>query len=311
VRPKISVVVATRDRPASLAALLEALLAQRLSPGDFEVIVVDDGSQAPPRLRAEAQAVQLLRHENPRGPGAARNTGWRAARAPAVAFIDDDCIPAEEWLPALLEAQAAAGSGPTIVQGRVEPEPAKREQLGPLSHTIQVTGPDRLFACANIAYPRALLEELGGFDERLTRSGEDVDLGTRALKAGAGTAFSERAVVYHEIRQPGLISLLRHALKWTDSVRVVALHPELRDLLIGRVFWKRTHPLILLAAAGISSRRPVLAAAACLPYLEHYRRVYRGSWRQLARSLPVHAAVDVTEVATVLVGSLRYRTLML
>ncbi|MFZ0041186.1 MAG: glycosyltransferase [Solirubrobacteraceae bacterium] len=309
--PRISVVVPTRDRPDSLAALLQALRVQSLPAEDFELIVVDDGSADSPLMAHEQQPTQLIRHERSRGPGAARNTGWRAARAPVIAFIDDDCVPGANWLAALLDAHSAAGSEWTIVQGRVEPDPAKRCELGPLSHTIEVSGPDRLFACANIAYSRALLDRLGGFDERLSRSGEDVDLGARALEAGADAVFSAEALVYHAVSQPGLPSLLRHTLKWTDSVRVLSMHPELRDLLVGRVFWKRTHPLFLLAVVGLLSRRPALAAGACLPYIAHYRRLYRGQLGRLATALPIHAAVDATELATVLAGSVRYRTLML
>lgn len=310
VRPEISVVVPTRNRPESLDALIAALRAQTLSDEQFELIVIDDGSSPPLRADSGPQ-MQVLRHEHPRGPGAARNTGWRAARAPAIAFIDDDCIPGPGWLEAVLEAYGAAGSAPVIVQGPVEPEPAKRDQLGPLSHTIQVTGRDRLFACCNIAYSRALLEQLNGFDERLVRSGEDADLGARALNAGGEQVFAPKAIVYHEVRQPGVAALIRHTLKWSDSVRVLSMHPELRDLLIARVFWKRTHPWLILALAGIASRRRLVATGASLPYLGHYRSLYAGHWRQLVRALPVHVAVDAAEVATVLAGSLRYRTLML
>lgn len=311
VRPEISVVVPSRNRPQSLPALLAALGAQTLSEDQFELIVVDDGSTPPWDLVPHGQSVRVLRHEQPRGPGAARNTGWRAASAPVIAFIDDDCIPAAGWLAAVLAAYRAAGSPSVVVQGPVEPEPARLDELGPLSHTIQVTGPDRLFACCNIAYSRALLERLQGFDERLTRSGEDVDLGTRAIEAGGEQVFAPSAIVYHEIRQPSLAALIRHTLKWTDSVRVLAMHPQLRDLLIARVFWKRTHPRLLLALAGIASRSRLLAVAASLPYLDHYQTVYRGRRRQLLRALPVHVAVDLTEIVTVLAGSLRYRTLML
>ncbi len=311
VSPKISVVVPTCNRPRSLAALVAGLRTQRLPANEFEVIVVDDGSKPPIELAADGLAVRVLRHEHPRGPGAARNTGWQAALAPTIAFIDDDCVPSEQWLAELHESCSSADSDASVVQAPVQPQPAQRDRLRPLSHTIEVTGPDRLFACCNIAYSRALLQRLGGFDERLRRSGEDVDLGTRALKAGASAGFAPGAVVYHEITQPGLAGLIRHTLKWTDSVRVLSMHPELRQLLIAGIFWKRTHPLLLLAVAGIASRRRLLSLAACVPYLDHYRRVYRGQYRQLVKALPVHVVLDATEVATVLAASVRHRSLML
>src|SRR3982074_1756325 len=103
--PEVSVVVASHDRPARLAALLEALRAQELGRDAFEVVVVDDGS-APgtaavldaERNRGELDLV-VLRHERARGPAAARNAGWRRARASLIAFTDDDCRPPPHWRP--------------------------------------------------------------------------------------------------------------------------------------------------------------------------------------------------------------------
>jgi glycosyltransferase involved in cell wall biosynthesis len=295
--PEVSVVVPTRDRPEGLAALIAALRAQTLAPERFELIVVDDGSDPPQRPAGSRLALRVIRREHAGGPGAARNAGWRAARAPLVAFVDDDCVPLPAWLEALNEA--AAGSDAAIVQGPVKPPPGQRGERGPLSHTIEVAGPDRLFATCNVAYSRPLLERLGGFDESFRRSAEDVDLGSRALKAGADARWAERAEVHHEVRELSVAQMLRHTTKWTYSVAAVRRHPELRDLLVARVFWKPTHPLLLLALAGIASRRPLLAA----PYLFHYR----------ARPdrIPLHAVIDLAELATMVAGSVRYRTLML
>ncbi|MDQ3741612.1 MAG: hypothetical protein M3389_11795, partial [Actinomycetota bacterium] len=226
-----------------------------------------------------------------------------------VAFTDDDCTPSPGWLAGLLEA--GAGEERVVVQGRVEPLPDQRHLLGPLSHTIEIGGANRLFMTANIAYPRALLEEVGGFDESfLHASGEDVELGARATKAGAAVRFAEGALVHHEVRPMTLRAHLRHTLKWGDSVRALSLHPELRELLVAGVFWKPSHPKLLLAAAGLLSRRPPLALLA-LPYLAHLVRLYGGDAVAAARAAPAHAAIDATEIATVAAASVRHRTLML
>jgi GT2 family glycosyltransferase len=294
VEPDVSVVVPTHNRPAGLAALLGALRAQTLDPARFEVIVVDDGSDPP--VSAD---VRVIRRDTPGGPGAARNAGWREGSAPLVAFTDDDCVPVPGWLESLVTA--AARDDDVIVEGPVRA--AEPDELTPLSHTIERAAEDRLFATCNVAYSRALLERVGGFDESFRRSAEDVDLGTRAMQAGALVRFSDDAVVHHEVRQPTLPELLRHTTKWTDSVKAVKRHPELRAILVGRVFWKPTHPLLLLALAGLATRRPL----AVLPYLAWYLRLYGGD----PRALPKHLAVDVTEVATMVAGSVRHRTLVL
>ncbi|HEX8123805.1 MAG TPA: glycosyltransferase [Solirubrobacteraceae bacterium] len=302
---EVTVVIPTHGRPEGLARAVDALRAQTLAADRFDVVVVDDGSEPPARVDATGLALRVLRHERSRGPAAARNTGWRAASSPLIAFTDDDCTPAPGWLAALL---AACGGDRVVVQGRVEPRPDQRDRLGPLSHTLQIGDANRLFMTANIAYPRALLDALGGFDEWFTRAcGEDVELGARATKAGAEVRFAGDALVHHDVRPMRLAQHLRHTVKWADSVRTLSLHPEMRDLLTARVFWKPSHPKLLLAAAGLAARRPLLT----LPYLAHLRRLYGGDVAAAARAAPAHVAIDVTEVVTMVVASARYRTLML
>jgi glycosyltransferase involved in cell wall biosynthesis len=301
--PEVTVVIPTRDRPAGLAAALDALRAQTLDPGRFEVVVVDDGSSPPAVASAGGLDVRVVRHDAPRGPAAARNAGWRAARGGLVAFTDDDCTPAPGWLAALIAASGADER--VVVQGPIAPRPDQRQLLGPLSHTLDVAGPSRYAMTANIAYPRALLERLGGFDEWFRRAcGEDVELGARAAKAGAVTRFAPDALVHHEVRRLTLRQHLRHAAKWGDAARALALHPELRDLLTARLFFRPSHPVLLLALAGLVLRRPLLA----IPYALDLRARHGGDLRAAGRAAPLHAAIDAAEVATLAAASIRHRT---
>ena len=309
VEPELTVVVASHNRHLGVETLLGALRRQTLGPERFDVVLVDDGSTPPLTVNDDVLSVRTIRRESPGGPGAARNDGWRAARASLVAFTDDDCVPVPDWLEALLER--GAGRDDVVVQGPVAPPPDQRAEVRPLSHTIEVAGPNRLFVTCNIAYSRALLERIEGFDESFLRSAEDADLGARATKAGAEIRFAERALVHHEVRQPSLPELLRHTTKWTYSVKAFRVHPELRDLLLARVFWKPTHPRLLLALAGLASRRPAVAALSALPYLAHYVQLYRDHPTAFAPALPKHLAVDLCELGTMVVGSVQYRTLVL
>lgn len=304
----VSVVIPSHNRAAGVARLLEALHRQTIGSDRFEVIVVDDGSRLPLALHSGRLRLRVLRHAQPLGPGAARNSGWRAASASLVAFIDDDCVPDERWLESLLRT----GDGPdVVVQGKVAPMPDQLERLHPLSHTIEIGGPSQLFVTANIAYPRPLLARLQGFDERFERAGEDADLGARATKAGAVVRFAADALVYHEVRELNLAEHIRHTLKWTDAVRAVALHPELRSLLTLGVFWKPTHPWLIVGTSALAARRPRAAALAIVPYVVHYLHLYRDDPERLIGAFPQHLVIDVTEVVTAIVGSVRHRTLML
>lgn len=109
---RCSVVVPTFRRPTLLRECLAALCDQTLAPEQYEIVVVDDGCDA--ATRHEVAAAALFRTQpairyltgvvSRRGPAAARNVGWRAARGEIIAFTDDDCRPRPGWLSAGLAA---------------------------------------------------------------------------------------------------------------------------------------------------------------------------------------------------------------
>jgi glycosyltransferase involved in cell wall biosynthesis len=317
VRPAVTVVVPSRDRPGRLTGLLRSLEAQTLGRDRFEVIVVDDASgDATPsvceRERSRGQLdLRVIVQPERTGPAAARNTGWRAARAPYIAFTDDDCTADGRWLEALLAAHEREPQA--VVQGRTLPNPAEAALTSAFSHSIEITAPTPRFETCNIAYPRALLERLDGFDDRFgLLGGEDMDLGWRATESGAPHGFCEGALVYHAVEVPGALGLARRARRWEGHARVVAAHPELRDSLAFRVFWHRSHARLLLAASGALLARPTrgLALALLLPYVVSYRGVH-GSAAGTVASLPAHVLVDAAELRAIASGAIRARTLLL
>ena len=310
--PVVSVVLATRDRADRLERALDAIAAQDLS-SPYELIVVDDASadRTPEVLAgraamAPARPMRTIRRDRPGGPAGARNSGWRAAAAPLVAFTDDDCEPAPGWLTALV---AAAGSTPgAIVQGLTAPHPD--EAIGPFSRTLDVRALGPWFPTANMAYPRALLEDLGGFDETLPR-GEDTDLAWRAAEAGAGAVLAHDAVVHHAVIELGPIGKLRLVSRWAPAFRNFARHPELRTALHLGVFWKRSHALLLLAAAGLAlGRRFPPALLIALPYLRDVRARMAAENAPLPLA-PYYALHDAVETGTAIAGSTRAGTLVL
>jgi glycosyltransferase involved in cell wall biosynthesis len=104
-RPEVSVVIPAYNRRQLLKRALRSVLAQ--SCGDWEAIVVDDGSTDGTGCAAAAFSdarIRLLRHPSSRGPAAARNTGIAASRGRIIAFLDSD----DEWLPEKLARQVEA-----------------------------------------------------------------------------------------------------------------------------------------------------------------------------------------------------------
>ena len=305
-----SVIVPAHDAAATLPRTLECLAAQEAG-GEFEVIVVDDGSSDATAALAEAAGARLVRHERPLGPGASRNAGVAAARAGVLAFTDADCAPAPGWLAAGLGALDGAG----LVQGRVEPRPDV--PLGPYDKTLWVTRAWGLFESANLFMRRDVFDTVGGFDDGLlelagAHFGEDVVFGWRAQRAGVRTGFCADALVLHEVFPRGAREFIRERRRNALFAALVREVPELREaFLYRRWFLSERSALFALAAAGAAgalvTRRPV-AAAAALPYARLVRREMRGYGRRVAAA---RAAADAVGFAASVRGSIKARRLVL
>jgi glycosyltransferase involved in cell wall biosynthesis len=199
---RFSVVVPTRDRPGPLARCLAAVGRQEVE-GDFEVVVVDDGSRSPEDVAAvvgsnrPARLVRTL----PGGSARARNRGAREARAPVVLLLDDDCEPRPTWAARLL---AAVDDGAPVAAGRcVTADPA--DALADATQTIldyltlSSLRPDGTTSFAptyNLACRRDVVLSVP-FDERYVNQGADRDWCARLLQSGLSIAFEELAVVEH------------------------------------------------------------------------------------------------------------------
>jgi GT2 family glycosyltransferase len=314
--PLVSVVVSTYNRPARLARLLAGLRSQTLPLDSFEVIVVDNGSEEPGTQevisaelgRGELQ-LRTVHHVVTRGPAGGRNSGWRLARAPLVAFTDDDCVPQECWLTAALAVHREQPG--TVIQGRTEPDPVELGFDGLLSHTVRIErlGPE--YQTCNIFYPRPVLESLGGFDERfgLAPAGEDTDLAWRAIETGCGTVFAPDAVVSHAVERLGVGGMLRLAARWSAVPRVFADHPQLRTTLNRRVFWTVWHYLVwrsLLALIAPAWLRQIVLTMHLLELRKRARAAGAGAW-----AIPFLLVHDLVECWALARGALRYRTLVL
>jgi glycosyltransferase involved in cell wall biosynthesis len=313
--PEISVVVATHNREERLALLIDALRGQSLPADRFEVVIVDDGSHddtAAVLEREQARnglALRSISMPVAGGPARARNRGWQAATAPIVAFTDDDCVPTPEWLATLLAVATVDDARDVIVQGRTLPRPEEMGDMSLFAKTLSVTGPSPHYETCNIAYPRALLERLGGFNERYPApAGEDTDLGTRAVAAEASVRFVPEALVHHAVHVRGPLAALRDIRLAMADVQAYKLNPGLRQHLPQRVFYRRTHPLFLQALlAVLLARKTPLALAFALPYALNLRGRCRAVGASPAKGVPFYVSYDAAEIAAVVRGAVRHR----
>jgi GT2 family glycosyltransferase len=230
-----------------------------------------------------------------------------------IVFTDDDCRPGPDWL---ANVRAAVASHPdAVIQGPVLPDPDEEAMLrSSYPRSQQFTDVPRPWAeCANIVYPRALLDRLGGFDEDW-RVAEDTDLNRRALATGAAYVGDPVMSTYHCIEEGTLLDWLRGAARWSDLARLVRRHPDIRRHLFARFFWKDTHALVLLAGAGlVFARRRPMTLALVLPWAAA-RPVRGGGPRGALRhllELPGWALIDLAELAVLARASLHHRALIL
>jgi len=205
--PTISVIIPTCDRPARLGECLLALSRQDYPRGNWEVVVVDDGSSAPDRVAAalapirDQLDVRLIAQSNA-GPATARNVGAADARFDYLAFTDDDCLPRSRWLSELASAfqrTPKAVLGGHVVNGLAEaPCSEASQQLVEyvVDYFLKAGAP--FFPSNNLALPRASFEEIGGFDVSFPlAAGEDRDLCAKCRQIGIPLASAPDAVVEH------------------------------------------------------------------------------------------------------------------
>lgn len=246
----VSVVIPTYKRPDLLERSLKALFSQEFDAARFEIIVADDAASA-----ATERQVGRLSKETPiplvyvavtanHGPAAARNAGWKKARAPLIAFTDDDCVPDRHWLREGIEA--LKGSGAACASGWVRmPLPQTPTDYERSASWLASSE----FVTANCFCRKDALEEVQGFDERFkTAWREDSDLQFRLLKRGFSIIQAPQAMVLHPIRPaPWGISLKQIRNNLYDAL-LYKKHPKLYR---GRIRPLRTpsYYVIFLSAA--------------------------------------------------------------
>lgn len=207
--PRISVVVPTCNRQELLRHTLESLRLQSPPPGGSEVIVVNDGSTDGTAVLLNAMVTSWtgLRcvTQDRSGPAAARNTGIRMARGSVVAFIDDDCVARPDWLQTI--ETFCATKGCAAIAGRILAHSSSTfvgtycGDAGLLETPRILDGQPSYFVAANAAFKKAVLEEIGGFDEEFVRpGGEEVELCHRLYQRGYAITYCPEMVVLHRYR---------------------------------------------------------------------------------------------------------------
>jgi glycosyltransferase involved in cell wall biosynthesis len=211
--PDVSVVISTFNRCGSLPHLLDQLLNSQEAVGiDYEVIIVDNNSTDDTRLIVQRRMAAEPRlnyvFEARQGVSYGRNAGIRVARAPVIAFTDDDNAPSVDWIAnakAVLDAhpEAAGAGGPVLpVWPMHVPAWIDRKHWSPLAildfgkrpFWIDAQNP-RCLLTANLVVRKTVLEAFGGFSPDYARC-QDHELLVRLWRRGWKLLYSPELIVY-------------------------------------------------------------------------------------------------------------------
>ncbi|HET7891798.1 MAG TPA: glycosyltransferase [Candidatus Sulfotelmatobacter sp.] len=197
----VSIIIPTFNGAARIENCLEALLKQT-ERRDLEILVVNDGSTDPTaEVVGRYSSVRLITQVNA-GPAAARNRGALEAKGSIILFTDDDCVPAPDWLAAMIEPfrdEEVVG-----VKGAY-----RTHQREIVARFVQLEYEDKyrfMSDCAKIdfidtysaGFGRDRFLEMDGYDTSFpVACAEDVELSYRMSARGWTMRFVPGAIVYH------------------------------------------------------------------------------------------------------------------
>lgn len=259
---KYSIIVPVFNRPDEVDELLESLLSQEEK--DFEVIIVEDGSQVPCKEVCDKYADRLDLHyyyKDNSGPGQSRNYGAERAKGDYLLILDSDVVLPKGYIRAVSEdlnrEPADAFGGPDCAhESFTDTQKAISYSMTSFFTTGGIRGGkkklDKFYPRSfNMGIRRDVYQELGGFSKM--RFGEDIDFSIRIFKAGKRCRLFPEAWVWHKRRTDfrkfwkqvynSGIARINLYKKYPDSLKLVHLLPM--------VFTVGTTCLLLLILSGL------------------------------------------------------------
>ncbi|WP_040335490.1 glycosyltransferase, partial [Candidatus Magnetobacterium casense] len=221
---RVSVIVPAYNAAATIGRCMDGLFGQTFDRNDYEVIVVDDGSEDATVEVMEGLPIKLYQQPN-RGPASARNLGARHASGDILLFTDSDCVCDQAWIQEMVRTLDC----PDVIAAKGVYRNAQRSLT---SRFAQVEFEERYELLKNAQYidmvdtycaaiRRDVFEAIGGFDEGFPcANNEDTELSYRLSAAGYKMVFNPNAVVYH-LNHPA--SVLKYARQkfWRGYWRMI------------------------------------------------------------------------------------------
>lgn len=197
--PKVSLYIPCYNVEKYVACCIEGVLRQTYAVD--EILIIDDGSQDRTVEIASQYPVRVVRARENKGVAAARNTAFQSVRNELVAALDADCVPEPDWLENLVvcfEDGKVAAAGGRLVETVLDSAADRWRK----AHMTQdwgdrhVVNPPFIFG-NNSIIRQSVVEEVGWYDERLRKAGEDADLSRRVRAKGYNVIYEPSAIVRH------------------------------------------------------------------------------------------------------------------
>ena len=285
---KYSIIVPVFNRPDEIDELLESLTCQTFN--DFEVIIVEDGSQKPCKEVCDKYTDKLnlkyFMKENS-GPGQSRNYGAERSEGEYLLILDSDVVLPENYLYAIEEElhrdKADAFGGPDRAHNSfTDTQKAISYSMTSFFTTGGIRGGkkkmDKFYPRSfNMGIRREVYNKLGGFSKM--RFGEDIDFSIRIFKAGCKCRLFPGAWVYHKRRTDfrkfwrqvynSGIARINLYKKYPESLKLVHLLPMVFTVGVGIC--------CILAMTGVLIKAPLLTALGLLPLLLYSLLIFTDS----------------------------------
>lgn len=234
---RATIQLCTYNRAALLERVLDACFEQTVSPDDYEVVLVDDGSSdrtpaAIERARARAGCRFTAVTQENSGLAKGRNAGIARARGERIIFIDDDVLVLPNFVEEHLRS-SATHPGAIVRGGAIEVE--SFDVLPPPVWSIRNYS-GNYFWTTNVSAPLQTIRAAGGFDESFSEYGwEDIELGLRLRRAGVKAVFNPKALAFHFKPRPrsgnvdGMVRQARAQAR--TAAHLARIHPLWRTYL--------------------------------------------------------------------------------
>lgn len=204
--PFVSVVIPVYNDRERLELCLAALERQTYRRDRYEVIVVDNGSTQPLEDLLDRFRIRLER-EPKVGSYAARNRGIAVAGGDVLAFLDSDCVPRSDWIERAVAAVERnpscgmiAGGVDLLVRDFNRPNAVELYEQRTRFRQQENLERRRYAPTANLITRRAVIDDIGAFDDRFRSSG-DFEWGRRVFAAGYQQVYADDVRVTHPARR--------------------------------------------------------------------------------------------------------------